>query len=423
MNRRTFIKNTAGLSAYAAFVSGLYSSEAFGDDSKRQNKLVVNPYENVDWSKAGQHKAALHTHTIQSDGNHWVDEAVNCYRRAGYSIMAITDHDTHKPNAHVAPSGRAVIPAEMASPYPREPKPANFPANPTWPWTDYGCSAPDNLDMVGIEANELTNEHHINSYFNNAGWNNASKNPIDKSINNWNDYELETVRDNGGLAILCHPGWMNESHRKPLEWYIGRFKMHPSNYLLGVEVTNNDCFKNEPYDIGLWDQLLVRFMPQRPIWGFGNDDMHGLYIPRQTFNVFLLDALTSDNVRKAMETGQFIFCKSTRHIDYSKKNFNGLDTYPRINEIAADTSKGTITIEAEDCDEIRWISAPKSFETKEDYVTSLRPWETGNVVHTGSTLDYRNTPGIKNYVRAELVRKDGEHTQRTFTNPFGFIIS
>lgn len=38
----------------------------------------------------------------------------------------------------------------------------------------------------------------------------------------------------------------------------------------------------------------------------------------------------------------------------------------------------------------------------------------------GHTLDYRKTPGIASYVRAELVRSEGDHTHRTFTNPFGF---
>lgn len=55
-----------------------------------------------------------------------------------------------------------------------------------------------------------------------------------------------------------------------------------------------------------------------------------------------------------------------------------------------------------------------------DYKTSDRPWPLGRVVHVGPTLPYRTTPGIGTYVRAELVRREGNHTHRTFANPFGF---
>jgi alpha-L-arabinofuranosidase len=128
-------------------------------------------------------------------------------------------------------------------------------------------------------------------------------------------------------------------------------------------------------------------------------------------------------VRKAMESGQFVFCRSTRNIDYNPIRFTGFDIFPTIKSIDVDSEAGTITIEADDYDEIKWISAPQSLETLEDYEKSNKPWQLGTIVHTGKTLDYKNVAGIKNYVRAELHRKDGEHIQRTFTNPFGFAAS
>ncbi len=413
MNRREFMQ--AALAA--SLVSGkfAYGENAYENSENGKVKVVLNPYEKVDWTAAKQHKAALHIHSLQSDGRHPVDDVVNAYRRAGYDIMAITDHDTHTPNMHVSPRGRADVPEEMASPYPKEPKPENYPANTTWPWTDYGCSSPQNLGMIGIEGNELTNRHHINSYYNNAGW---YGDMFDRDRENWEDYELETIRDKGGLAILCHPGWARESHRTPLDWYVEIFEKHSSDYLLGIETTNNNPDRNEPYDIGLWDQLLARFMPQRPVWGFGNDDMHRLKV-KQTFNAFLLESLNDTNVRQAMESGQFFFTRSSRDIDYNPQVFDGFDVFPHIERIEVNNDQGTIAISARDCDEIKWISAPESLDTVGDYKTSNSPWPLGPVVHTGRTLHYRKTPGIKNYVRAELHRKDGEHVQRTFTNPFG----
>ena len=423
MNRRTFIKTSGIVAAQASILAKIGISATTGGI----NTIVLNPYKNVDWSSAEQHMAALHIHTMQSDGHHSVDDVVNAYRNAGYTIMSITDHDTLKPNHHVVPNGRQLIAKEDASPYPKEPIPVNYPANTTYPWTDYGCSSPKNLGMIGIEGNELSFKHHINSYYCNCGF---FGDELDENDERWEDKELECIRDCGGLGLMCHQGipsgWWE---RKPLDWYVEKFKKHTPDYLLGIEITNSKTVETEPYDIGLWDQLLARFMPHRPIWGFGNDDMHDLSVSmgmdepgiKQTFNVFMLSKLNDANVRRAMELGQFVSCRSTRNIDYAPGKFAGIDIFPTIRSINVDNNKGIITIEAESCDEIKWISSPQSLDTLEDYKTSNTPWQLGNVVHTGNTLNFRDTGGIKNYVRAELHRKDGKYIQRTFTNPFGVL--
>ncbi len=427
MNRRAFMKNTGALVSCAAFASSLIFLKSADADVDSQNTLVLNPYKNVDWDKCQQHKAALHIHTMQSDGHHCVDDVVNAYRNAGYTIMSITDHDTIKPNHHVVPNGRQLITKEDASPYPKDPKPENYPANTTWQWTDYGCSSPENLGMVGIEGNEFSFNHHINSYYNDCGW---YGDMIDQDNKNWEDYEIERSSEKKGLLVVNHPGIPSSNwwERKPLDWYVDKFQKHSSDCLIGIEITNNKTVETEPYDIGLWDQLLARFMPYRPVWGFGNDDMHDLSVSmgvkqpgiKQTFNVFMLSGLNDANVRKAMESGQFVFCRSTRNIDYNPKRFAGFDIFPTIKSIDVDSDAGTITIEAENCDEIKWISSPQSLHTLEDYKKSNNPWQLGTIIHIGKTLDYKNASGIKNYVRVELHRYDGEHTQRTFTNPFGF---
>src|SRR5690554_4098696 len=132
----------------------------------RHMRVVNNPYENVDWQADTHYKAALHLHTLQSDGYHRPDTVIQAYRRAGYSIMALTDHDWFGPNGQVNAGN---VPEEEGSPYPGEPRPANYPANPTWPWTDFGSQAPEDMGMVGIQANEITGPQHINSYFNDFG--------------------------------------------------------------------------------------------------------------------------------------------------------------------------------------------------------------------------------------------------------------
>ncbi len=359
--------------------------------------IVLNPYENVDWKTVEHHRAALHTHTLQSDGRHPLAEVVAEYRKAGFTILAITDHDNMKPR----PEGRQFAPDE---------RPDNYPANITWPWVDYGGPAPDDVKMVGIKGNELSYRHHMNSLFNDFGI-------PDRAVEE--DDLLLGVKRHGGLAFLNHPGidadWWT---RRPVEWYVERFEKHGGEYLVGIEVTNA-APATEKYDEGLWDQLLARFMPNRPIWGFGTDDMHALNSVRESDSVFLLEELTEDAVRAAMETGRFYFRKSNRRDDLRQRR-PPEELFPRIESIEVDEEATTITVRGSNYDSIVWISAPESLEPSDDFETSPQPWPLGRVVHEGESLNYRQTPNIRGYVRVELRRKDGEDLFRTFTNPIGF---
>ena len=367
--------------------------------------VVVNPYECVDWDTFEHHKAALHVHTLQSDGHHMLEEVVEAYRDAGFTILAITDHDNMEPNRHVP----AHVPEEQASPYPKDPKPEDYPANTTWPWPEYGGPAPEEVGMVGIEGNEFSYRHHINSLYNDFG---APDDSMDE------DELLFEVRDRNGLAFFDHPathgGW---SSGRPVEWYAERFAKHGPQYLVGIEVTNSSP-EIEKYDEGLWDQLLARFMPDRPIWGFGTDDMHSLASVRESHSVFPLDELSDEAVRTAMEKGQFYLRKSTRRNDLRERR-PAEELFPLIEAIEVDNEAGTITVHASNYDTIQWISAPESLEPVADHQESTEPWPLGRVVHEGESINFRDTPHVDRYLRIELHRADGEEMFRTFTNPFG----
>ena len=145
----------------AAAAAGLLMPGAsFGRSG--EGRRISNPSRHVDWERWGVFKGNMHMHTLQSDGWYPLAEVVDMYKQAGYSILSITDHDWNYPNFRVDRDSELEY---RRSPYPKDPKPANFPANPTWPWTDYGTPSPKALGMVGIQGNELTYLHHINSYF------------------------------------------------------------------------------------------------------------------------------------------------------------------------------------------------------------------------------------------------------------------
>ena len=107
----------------------------------------------------------------------------------------------------------------------------------------------------------------------------------------------------------------------------------------------------------------------------------------------------SDAIRDALVTGAYYF-SSLRLVPSDQRS---VERTPRIQSIRHDAEAGTITINATvggeplPAEACVWISR-------------------GREVHTGPTLDYRNTEGIGVYARAELTGEGGT----TFTNPFGF---
>ncbi|MFB6248064.1 MAG: Ca2+-dependent phosphoinositide-specific phospholipase C [Salinibacter sp.] len=58
---------------------------------------------------------------------------------------------------------------------------------------------------------------------------------------------------------------------RALAKYMGLFHQYDS--LVGMEVHNQT--DRYPWDRRLWDALLETMMPERPVWGFANDDSHG----------------------------------------------------------------------------------------------------------------------------------------------------
>jgi uncharacterized protein (TIGR02145 family) len=134
-------------------------------------------------------------------------------------------------------------------------------------------------------------------------------------------------------------------------------------------------------------------------------------VSKSPHTIFVLGELNSASVRKAMEDGQFYFSRP------SARNATG--NFPTVDNIEVDEKAGTITIRALDYDTIRWISAPKSSEPVMDPQSQGPIWPSGQIVHEGTTLNYRQTPNIRNYVRAEISRWEGGQKYRTFINAFG----
>lgn len=351
--------------------------------------IVLDPYAEVNWQTFEQHKANLHTHTTQSDGQLTPSQAIDEYRSRGYTILSLTDHNlctwSWTDLAEMERKGRALQSDNAAAKEPDVPsEERRFPR--VYAYED---RVPEEVGMVAIAGNEYSIHQHANSYF--VQHENRSR-KIEQTINE--------VGDLGGIMVINHPGryWdLTDTGSIPedvIARYVGLYRNNP--HVIGMEVINQG--KRYKDDVRLWDEVLTALMPERPVWGFSNDDMHVLKKLGRDWDVFLLTSLDGTQVRSAMETGQFYFCTTGTHPEETRS----VQETPIITAISHDVIAGILKINASSGDvllpdeDYKWISQ-------------------GNVVHTGSTIHYRTIEGIDKYLRAELTGKGGT----TYTNPYG----
>jgi hypothetical protein len=284
------------------------------------------------------------------------------------------------------------------SPYP-DPRPANFPADTTWPWSDYGASSPAQLNMLGIEGAELTCGHHMNSFFIDYG-------VTPECIPSIND-QLNELGRRGGLAFINHP----EPRFK--EWYHELFRDHSADYLVGMEIS-----RDVDSAAAVWDQLLGDLMPSRPVWGFATSDMHLLRQTSFAFTVFLLEELTPDAVKEAMRAGQFYSVVGPGTMDLREVGPNAYDgTYPQLRSISVNQDSGEISIDAANYDEIVWVSGTPTWRYTLDPHKGIS-WPAGEIIERGAVFRYSRDQPVLPYVRAEVIRRSEDGPIRLFLNPF-----
>ena len=335
----------SGYFIYSYYGENVYTVPEVYDEvviAPRNDIALDNPYDKVKWDSYGMYKANLHTHTRESDGLYSPGRVIDTYKENGYDILALADHN------HV-----------------------------TWPWQDYGRN-PDELGMLAVQANEISDTHHIGSYFSDYDidgmkyrpilWKTGEKADIDE------EEVIKNIGDKNGLAVFFHPGRYDYTP----DFYRNFYLEH--DHLIGMEVINQR--DRYPYDREIWDDVLTLLMPERPVWGFSNDDMHTMGHLGYCYNIFPLPELSEESFRDAMENGQFYF-------SYGKEA-------PEIKSLELDNDEGLIRIEATGWNEIVWYSDSR-------------------VIHHGSTLNFREIPNVGSYVRAKIMGNSGN----TYTNPFG----
>ena len=166
----------------------------------------------------------------------------------------------------------------------------------------------------------------------------------------------------------------------------------------------------------LWDNILMQTMPKgKSVWGFSNDDSHGVNETGFNYTVMLLPELTVDATRKSLETGAFYaVARVDRRLEVNHLNRDGVVmrsggnaevaylytemTAPSISNIVVNAS--TITIEGTDYDYIGWVA---------DGLEIAR----GNTINLSDHSDQVNS-----YIRAHVVGSGGV----AYTQPFGIVV-
>ena len=327
---------------------------------------IIDPYGEVNWETDIQYKANFHTHTTNSDGRLNPHTVVDRYHQLGYDILAITDHNEvtwpWTAFAEIEPSNTSLNRMESA--------PETMPDN-----LEFENRDPVALQMIDIQANELSRHHHMGSFFN------------DHNNTETEEESLEATAAKDGITMLYHPGRYQQ--RNPeyynLQWYLDVYGNY--DHLFGLEVYNQG--DRYPNDRHMWDSILTVMMPDRPVWGYSNDDMHTEPHIGRNWNMLILPELNHEQVRLGMETGLSYFI-------YAPGGHDG-PLPPVIEAVKVNNRRGTIEITATGYDSVVWKTG-------------------GKVVYEGNIIDLNELEESYTYVRAKLY---GEGETVAGTQPFG----
>lgn len=332
-------------------------------------KVISNPYANINWDTVNFVKTATHNHTFYSNGSfeesEWkdsafdtVDERVQRYKDMGYGAVIITDHD--------------YVALEKVG--------GNY--------TDSG--------ILKIYGNEMSKAYHtlyygFGPYYDNKGAGTSVSNGMEGNIKN-----IQNMED--GIVYFAHP---NRSSTDK-DYWLNLFNKYSVVY--GMEVFNAGQAKVN-YSEDIWDYILTKSMPDRPIYGSGSDDAHSNSAAGTGWTVLLLrdEEMNSEGIMNALKNGNSFI--GSICVDPETDDGIMWDTVkgpvPQIQRINVDNEKGTITVTASDYYTIEWVSSD------------------GKVVGTGETIDLNANYGISKYIRVRIYGDNGMIHSQPFGLAFG----
>lgn len=402
-------KFTALILCMAICFSPCLGIVAFAEDAD-SDYTIISPYSDVIWegdNAWGAYKGSLHSHSTYSDADVDLATMVKEYYNQDYDFLANSDHgitgvewNREQPKLALY-SYQKLLGNTVAHLTDEEYEGITTGTYPLYDGTVRG----DKMTCV-VGANELNNmtltKSHVNAFFLPEG--------VGNGYGGWeNGYEdaVKFTEKHGGLSIINHPGdWMesiNDISKVSKEQNIKYFGDILLKYdsCLGIEVFNENNSVTR-YDRIFWDNLLMYTLPYgKNVIGFSNTDAHTIENIDSSFNIYMMEENTVENIKETMQTGASFMVTRTlaggNDIIGPAEAFDARNSgipYPVFTKVAVDGHK--ITVTADNANTVQFIA-------------------NGKVIYKGAigsnevTLDLDTIEGAEDfqYVRAEVFGDGG----------------
>lgn len=274
--------------------------------------VIKSTYENVDWGEWKAYKGSLHTHSSVSDGSESFRNMIYAAYEQNYDILAFSEHGITGRAWDKDPFIRPLYLYQIAAGYDRKPLSTDeFNAIQSGAAADPKTGAARGKGMLCVTgANELNgvtiSKSHVNGYF--LPENVAN---MEWGYENGYDYALSLVEKNGGISHINHPSdWLGTgndesvvSDPKTVNFFADFLLRYKS--CLGIEAVNGFTSLTK-YDRILWDNLLMSCLPYgKTVYGFAGSDAHNIGRLNSCFMYFMMNELSTEALRTAMENGAF----------------------------------------------------------------------------------------------------------------------
>ena len=362
--------------------------------SGKPESYIWSPYQDLNWEKIGHYDSEFHTHPGLGDEQYDPHQTIDRYHAEGYQILALAGHDYDIPSDHI----NTIYPwTRLAEIY----EIIKDIENSTEDNKTYGQMAnepyqnrdPVALNMISVEGCEVSAPHHIVSLFN----------PLSQGAET-EDETFQMIQDMGGIAYFAHPGRYVERWGLTADWYVEKYlKFH---CMIGQSVYNRK--DNHPGDREFYDKIVHILGHERPIWLFGEDDMHYETTLGWNRDVILLENFrpgsmhpdtpdgSAPDVKKALINGYTYLWKPSEQ--YNKRAFNIVDVKFHRSAVKL------IFDNPEEVNEIVWKTHnPDSHKTE--------------TIHWGHSISLSDIPEFSKFVRAEIAGDKGT----IYTQPFYVI--
>jgi hypothetical protein len=388
---------------------------------------IINPYEQVDWSTYNQYKAAFHVHSTNSDGSHTVARMAERHYDLGYNIVAFTDHDVITECPTKTPQSSSGGHNGNAQEPLSEERLAQMSA---------GVGRGDSRGMIfmpnGNERSQRLSEtsfhdrtQHVNTFWSTVPNGEFQRESVGSLMR-------RMAEDGEGFARLNHVGRNTNSRFKDSDsaaprsysraaersnnpvfvaHYAELFRLYPR--LIGMEIINEFDNESQTSEV-MWDNILKELMPDRPVWGFSDDDSHTANGVGWSYNLMLMPELSLEEVYKAKESGAFLaFTRVDRRYDIYAGTIVPDDTRGSSSNI--ERVRPTLSLPTPEINNI--VVGNDSVMISAANYEFINWYADGILIHSGAVLDLAaHASAINGYVRATVGHSD---YGVLYTQPFG----